>query len=314
MIAVGGLLTASLAGAQQRNNRTVVIGWLGSGRTSSSFLPIVAVLRDQGFAATVQSRFAEGNLERLPGLASELVSLNPHLIITSDAVSTGAARGATTTIPIVMAGASDPLRLGFIQSFARPGGNVTGLSSPFGDQFATKWVELLRAVVPDADRVALLWNPEIPAARLRQEQIRRVAGAAGLELVSLEVRRTEDFEHAFKQFRQSRAAGIIVDNAPFISARALSIHNFVTAARIPSIWGFRASAEAGGLISYGIDYSRVYERVGHYAAKILRGAKPADMPVEQPDRYELIVNLKTAKALGLNIPQSVLLRADRVIE
>jgi len=320
LIVVGALLGAPFP-IEAQQPKAVVIGWLGSGSFASYTGAagsvrdvLIEVLRDNGFAATLESRFAEGQLERLPELAAELVRLKPQLIVVADAVSTSVLKKATNTIPIIMAGASDVVSLGLVQSLARPGGNVTGFSSPYGDDFTTKWVELLKGVLPDARRLAVLWNPELPAARQRNEQMQRAARATGLELISLEVRRAEDFEQAFKVYRVRGAAGLIVDNAPFMRVHESKIQDFSVRARVPTIWGRASSAERGGLLAYGVDYRNLYRKVGLYAAKILNGRKPADLPVEQPTRYELVVNLKTARAIGITIPQSTLLRADRVIE
>ena len=301
--------------------KAVVIGWFGSGSfasysdgAGSRRDVLIEVLRDNGFSVTLEPRFADGRLERLPELAAELVRLKPHLIMVADAVSTSALKKATTTIPILMAGASDVVGLGLVQSLARPGGNITGFSSPYGDEFTTKWVELLKGVLPDARRLAVLWNPEIPAARRRNEQMQRAARATGVELLSLEVRRAEDFEQAFKVYRESGAAGLIVDNAPFMGVHGSKIHDFALRARVPTMWGRARRAEAGGLLDYGVDNTSLYRKVGLQAVKILNGKKPGDLPVEQPTRYELVVNLKTARAIGVTIPQSTLVRADRVIE
>jgi ABC-type uncharacterized transport system substrate-binding protein len=309
------LLATPLA-AQTQPAKAVVIGWLGSGAVTSTAArdALTKVLRDHGFAPELDLRFAEGRLERLPQLAAELVRRKPHLIVTADAVSTSAMKKETSTIPIVMAGASDPVDLNLVQSLARPGGNVTGLSSPFGDAFATKWVELLRDVVPGASRVALLWNPDIPAARRRHAQMQRAAQTMKLKLVSLEVRRAEDFEPAFEILRRRAAAGLIVDIAPFISVNASKILDFAGRARVPTVWGYVPGVRGGGLLAYGIDFVDMHQRVAAYAVKILQGAKPADLPVEEPTKFTLVINVKTAKTLGLTIPPALLLLADELIE
>ena len=317
LIVVGALIGAPFR-VEAQQAKAVVIGWFGSGSLASyarayrDFL--IEALRDNGFAVTLESRFAEGKLERLPELADELVRLKPHLIVVADAVSTSALKKATTTVPIIMAGVSDVVGLGLVQSLARPGGNVTGFSSPYGDEFTTKWVELLKAVLPDARRLAVLWNPELPAARRRNEQMQRAARATGIDLVSLEVRSAEDFEQAFKAYRESGAAGLIVDNAPFMRVHATKIQDFALRSRVPTLWGSASGAEGGGLMAYGVDYKNLYRKVGLQAVNILNGKKPADLPVEQPTRYELLVNLKAARAIGITIPPSTLVRADRVIE
>jgi putative ABC transport system substrate-binding protein len=306
--------SAPFAGNAQQLRR-VTIGWLGSGSLDTARQEAFEHgLRQHGLEARLETRFAQAKLDRLPDLAAALVRLSPELILVSDAVSTAALKKATSSVPIVMAGASDPVGLGLVQSLAQPGGNVTGLSSPFGDEFARKWVELLRDVRPGAKRVATIWNPEIPAARRRHAQVRHAAAALGLSLTSLEVRQTGDFERAFARYKETEPAGLIVDNAPFITANASTILEFATAARVATVWGHAAPVRAGGLLSYGADYRDIYRKAAGYAAKIIQGAKPGDLPVEQPTKYELVINLRTAKALGLALPSSVLIRADDTIQ
>jgi putative ABC transport system substrate-binding protein len=296
--------------------RSVTIGWLGSGSPDAvRQQAFEQSVRSQGFAPKLEIRFAQARLERLPELCADLVRLKPDLILVSDAVSTAAIKKATRTIPIVMAGASDPVGLGLVQSLARPGGNITGLSSPFGGEFAGKWVELLRELRPEARRVALLWNPEIPAARQRHEQIRQAAKKSGVELVHLDVRHADDFPKAFEGYVRSNAAGLVVDNAPFITAHAAQVLAFARKERVATVWGQGPPVRSGGgLLSYGTDYVHIYRQAGIYAAKIMNGASPAELPVEQPTKYELVVNLRTAKSLGISVPPAVLVRADHVVQ
>jgi putative ABC transport system substrate-binding protein len=311
---LAGLLLAVALPTAAQPARSITIGWLGSG----SIDPVrqqafESSLREHGFLPRIETRFAQGKLERLPDLASELARLRPHLILAADAVSTAAAKKVTQSIAIVMAGASDPVGLGLVQSLARPGGNVTGLSSPFSDEFAGKWVELLRELLPHAKRAAILWNPEIPAAKRRHAQVRQAAENLRVELVSLEVRSAAEFEKAFELYGRSDADGLIVDNAPFITTNASRVLAFAAKERVATVWGHAPLVHAGGLLSYGADYRDIYRKAGIYAAKIANGARPADLPVEQPVKYELVVNLATAKRLGLSIPQAVLMRSDHTI-
>jgi putative ABC transport system substrate-binding protein len=295
--------------------RVVTIGWLGSGTPgAASQKAFERSLGDHGFQAKLEIRFAQGKPERLPELAMDLIRVKPDLILVADAVSTAAAMRVTATIPIVMAGASDPLNLGLIENLPRPGRNVTGVASPFGDEFAGKWLEFLRALRPGASRWAVLYNPEIPAARRRHEQIQKAGSGFGVEVIPLEVRRAEDFEQAFRHYKDTGANGLIVDVAPFIGARASKILEFAARDGVPTMWGDAGFVKAGGLISYGTDYGDVYRKAGAYAARILNGAKPGDLPVEQTNRFELVINMKTAKILGLAVPPSLLLRADFVIK
>ena len=310
-----GLLFAATPFAVDAQERSVTVGWLGSGSpVSARQEAFQRSLRDRGFTPRMEIRFAQGKLERLPELVKDLVRLKPDLILVADAVSTAVLRKATSTIPIVMAGASDPVGLGLVESLARPGGNITGLTSPFGDEFAGKWIELARTVRPGATRLAILYNPEIPAARRRHEQMQKAANSLRVQVVSLEVRRPEDFEQMFRHYKRTDAAGLIVDNAPFIMAHATKILDFATKGRVATVWGHAPAVHAGGLVSYGADYSDIYRKAGDYAVKILNGANPAALPVEQPSKFELVINMKTAKTLQLTIPSSLVLRADQIIE
>lgn len=314
-LAAAFLLGATSFAASAQQQRSVTIGWLGSGSVDKVRQDAFErSLRDHGLAPRLEIRFAQARLDQLPALAAELVRLKPDLILAADAVSTTAAKKASDVIPIVMAGASDPVGLGLVRSLARPGGNITGLSSPFGGEFAGKWVELVREVLPKADRVAVLWNPEIPAARQRHEQVRQAAGNLRVELVSLEVRQTADFDKAFELYRRSDADGLIVDNAPFMTANAAKVLAFAAKNRVATVWGHAPMVSAGGLISYGTDYRDIYRKAGLYAVKILNGARPADLAVEQPAKYELVVNLMVAKKLGLSLPPAVLIRADQTFQ
>jgi putative ABC transport system substrate-binding protein len=305
------VLLSTLVHAQQRS---AVIGWLGSGTPDPARrAAFEQSLRESGVAGKLEVRFAQANLERLPALAAEIVQVKPDLIVVADAVSTAALKKVTSTIPIVMAGASDPVGLGLIQSLARPGGNITGLTSPFGDEFTGKWVELLHALRPSAKRFAVLWNPEIPAARRRNEQIRAAARNSGVHLDSLEVREARDFERAFALYKSRGAEGLIIDNAPFITAHGAEILAFVRREAVPSVSGHAPLASGGALISYGADFPDIYRKAALYAVKILDGAKPGDLAVEQPSKYELVINLAAAKSLGIQVPKTLLIRADRVI-
>jgi len=310
-----GLLFAATPFTVDAQQRSVTVGWLGSGSpVSARQEAFERSLSERGFTPRLEIRFAQGKLERLPELAMDLVRLKPDLILVADAVSTAAAKKATSAIPIVMAGASDPVGLGLVESLARPGGNLTGLSSPFGDEFTGKWIELLRTVRPRATRLAILYNPEIPAAGRRHEQMQKAANSLGVQVVSLEVRRPEDFERVFHHYKRTDVAGLIVDNAPFIMAHASKILDFATKGRIVTVWGHASAVHAGGLVSYGADYSDIYRKAGVYAVKILNGANPANLPVEQPSKFELVINMKTAKTLDLTVPPSLLIRADHIIE
>ena len=261
----------------------------------------------------LEFRSAEGRAERLPDLARELVRLKVDVIVTSTDVAIAATRQQTRTIPIVMATSTDPLGTGFVASLARPGGNVTGLST-MSPELAGKRLELLKGVVPGLSRVALLWNPDVRGAVLDYNQTEGANRSLGLQLQSVEATRTEDLDRAFSAIMEQRAQALIVLSPnPVTFANRGRIVSFVQRNRLVSMYAVREYVDDGGLMSYGPSTADMYRRADTFVNKILQGAKPADLPIEQPTKFELVINLKTAKALGLTIPQSVLLRADQVI-
>jgi putative ABC transport system substrate-binding protein len=260
--------------------------------------------------------FAEGKYDRLPALAAELVRLEPRVIVALPTVAARAARSATTTIPIVMLNVSDPIAEGLIASFARPGGNVTGLTlTPTRDIFA-KQLQLLKEVVPRAKRIAFLWNPTNPKTT-GPPNVRIVEEAArslGIELQVVGARVPEELEAAFQAMTQARADALLVlIDAMFFTHRA-RLADLSGRHRLPTMYGAGEHAKAGGLMAYGVNLADVYRRAAGYVDRLLRGAHPAELAVEQPTKVEFVINLKTAKALGLTIPPSLLARADQVIE
>ena len=274
-------------------------------------------LRDLGYMEgkniLIEYRYAEGKSDRLPDLAAELVRIKVDVIVTTDTPAIRAAKQATTTTPIVMANVADPVATGLVASLARPGGNVTGLSNlaPDLDQ---KRLELLKETLPKATRVALIWQSGNPAQMLRLKAIQAAAQVSGLMLQALEVRNADDLASAFESAARERAAALMVP-AAMVAAYRRQIADFAGNKRLPVIYDTGESVEeAGGLMSYGPDLLDMYRRAATYVDKILKGRKPADLPVEQPMRFELVINLKTAKALGLTIPHEVLSRADKVIK
>jgi putative ABC transport system substrate-binding protein len=317
-IVAGVAASPITARAQQPTMKMHRIGYL-----SSSGLPHLVEgfrqgLRELGLVEAqnlvVDYRFAEGNFERLPDLAAELVRLKVDVIVAVPTPAAVAAKNATDTIPIVMISVGDPVGLGLIASLARPGGNVTGLSYGVGLETIAKGLELVKEIVPDVRRVAILSNPANPAQALAIRDVEVAAVPLGLQLQLLEARRAEDFDGAFAAMAKEHVdALLVVAEGLFLRHRArladLSVKN-----RLPSIHGIRENVEAGGLIHYGPDLLAQTRRAGVYVDKILKGAKPADLPVEQPTKFELVINLKTAKALGLTVPASLLARADEVIE
>ncbi len=274
-------------------------------------------LRERGYVEgqniAIEFRSAEGRLDRLPDLANELVRLNVDLILTGTTLGIQAARQATSTIPIVMGISVDPVREGFVASLARPGGNITGLSL-LSPEIAGKRLQLLKEVVPKISRVAILWNADYTSSALLFREVEAAAPGVGVQLQSLEWRGPNGFEKAFQAATRGRAGGLIFLDDPLTFRHRTRIVGLEAKSRLPTMHSDREFAEAGALMAYGANIADMYRRSATYVDKILKGAKPGDLPVEQPTKFELVVNLKTAKALGLTIPPSLLARADEVIQ
>jgi putative ABC transport system substrate-binding protein len=267
----------------------------------------------EGKNLTIEWRFADGNVERLPDMAAELVQLNVDVIVAAGAAAINAARRATTTIPIVMGTTGDPLASGFVKSLARPEGNITGLSNLGGDVSA-KLFELLLSVVPTLSRVGVLLTPTSSTYRTISENIQAAAQKAGVKTVLVEASNSREIENAFSILARENVGAVIVGASSFLTEQRHQIAALANKYRLPSVFGNRASVQEGGLMSYGGNQADNFLQAASYVDKILKGAKPGDLPVEQVMTFELTVNLTTAKALGLTIPQSLLLRADEVIQ
>ncbi len=254
-----------------------------------------------------------GEYDRLPGLAAELVRLKVDVLLTVGDPSIRAAKEATRTIPIVMAAVKDPIVTGLVASLARPGGNITGLSI-MAPELVGKQLELLKEVLPKVSRVALLWNPANAsnAPQLREAEV--AARALGVRLQSLEVRAPGEIAGAFAAMTRERAGAVIILVDAMLNEHRTQTVALATKSRLPAMHGIREHAETGGLMAYGASVSDMYRRAATFVDKILKGSNPADLPVEQATRFDLVINLKSAKALGLTIPQSVLLRADELIQ
>ena len=274
-------------------------------------------LRELGYVEgqnfVIEYRSADGRPERFPGLATELVRLKVDLIVTRGTPAVLAAKKATGSIPIVMAMSADPAGFGIVSGLARPGGNVTGLST-FAVELAGKRLELLKEAIPRIARIAQLANMSSPVSVSQWRQIEVAARSLGLEPQLLDVRASEDFARAFDTAIKQRADAVQVVNDTLTQNNVRRIVDLSAKHRLPSIFGSREFVDAGGLMAYGPNFTDLYRRAATYVDKIFKGAKPADLPVEQPTKFELVINLKTARALGLTIPQSVLVRADQVIE
>ena len=320
-VIAGGLLTVALAAGAQPARKGFRIGYLILGPSLlQDPLPRVFVpaMRDLGYVEgdnlVIEIRRADNKPERLPALAAELVRLNVDVIVTRGDGEVRAAKQATSTIPIVMAPSGDPVRAGYVASLARPGGNVTGLSWVSPD-LSAKLLEVLKDTVPNLSRIAVLWNAANPMKVLDFNETQRAAQTLGLTVYSIEMKAPSDLEAAFAAITRTRpdALLMLVDEVLALGMYP-RIADFAVKQRLPSIIGEPRYAAAGGLMAYGPSVVDILRRAASYVDKILKGAKPADLPVERPTKFELAINLKTAKALGLTIPQSLLLRADQVIE
>jgi len=297
-----------------------VIGFLSSGSPGSSTSPLAAFrqgLSEAGYVEgqnlAVEYRWAEGRYDRLSELAADLVSRKVDVIVTGSTLSARAAKNATSTTPVVFTMVSDPVGAGFVASLPRPGGNLTGFSD-IAIELEPKRVELLSELVPQAGVIALLVNPKFPAAERIIEDAREAARAKGLQLQILKAGTESEIDAAFPSVIQLQAGGLVISTDPFFFNRREQLVSLAARHSVPAIYELREFAAAGGLISYGTSLTAAYRQVGGYVRKILNGTKPADLPVQQPTTFELVVNLKTAKALGLTVPPSILARADEVIE
>jgi putative tryptophan/tyrosine transport system substrate-binding protein len=324
LLAVSLTLAPLVAGAQARSGKIYRIGLLSSRSTTSEMVgpqpqdPLINALlrglRELGYVYgehfVIEARGGEGKPERFPGLATELVRLQVDVIVASGPMLP-VLKQATSTIPVVTTGAGDPVASGLVQSLARPGGNITGLSLQIRETDG-KRLELLKELVPGAAPVAVIWDPRVSSSALQEAEF--AARGRGWRLLSLEIRDASEIEKAFKTATGARAGALLVSPSGLPDAHARRITELAAKSRLPAMYAFRFYVEAGGLISYGVDLRENYRRAAAFVDKILKGTRPADLPIEQPTKFELVINLKTAKALRLTIPQSVLGRADQVIE
>ncbi len=315
-----GLLLTLLAAEAQQVGKVPRIGILPPGPISERVHLWEAFrqgLRDLGYVEgqniILVFPSAEVKPERLPELAAELVSLKVDIIVAAAGPAVRAAQQATKTIPIVAPVMTDPVEIGFAASLARPGGNITGLTLISSD-LSGKRLELLKTVVPGVSRIAVLFNPTAPITPPQMRETKVAARTLGVQLQFLEVRDPDDFERVFQAAAKERAGALITLDDSFVFTHHARIVKLAAKSRLPAIYGFREFVQAGGLMSYAANLLDMYHRAATYVDKILKGAKPGDLPIEQPTKFELIINLKTAKALGLTIPQSVLIRADQVIQ
>lgn len=312
------MLSALCLSAEAQQARKVYrVGYI-SGRTGAGALDEVfkTALRELGYVEgqniTITSRWAEEKLDRLPALAVELVQLKVDVIVTDTTPAAQAAKKATADIPIVMTLSGDPVGAGLVVSLARPGANVTGLTF-IGTDLGGKWVELLKEISPKTSRLAYLANPELTPEALVFKSMQPVAREFSMTIKSVDARSQNDFKRAFSEMKQARVDGLVVSpNVVYVQNRKVIV-DLAAQQRLPTIYGRSDFVDAGGLASYGTSFPDLYRRAATYVDKILKGTKPADLPVEQPTKFELVINLKTAKQIGLKIPPNVLAREDKVI-
>ena len=318
--ALAGALLAAPGAAWAQSGKVVRIGFLSPASASDPrMLGLLDAFRRglvelgyvEGRAFRIESRWAEGRYERLPRLAAELVALRVDVILTVAVPAIRAAMEATRTIPIVMASVVDPVATGLVVSLARPGGNITGLSNMAPD-VTGKLLEILKQVVPNASRVAVLWNPGNPGNAPQLRAAEAAGQALGIRLQALEARTPDDLDPAFAAMARQRADALLVFADVMLNEQRVRIAGLAAAGHLPAVYGQEGAA--GGLITYSANTPDLFRRSATYVDRILKGAKPGDLPVEQATRFDLVIDLKAARALGLTIPQSLLLRADQVIE
>lgn len=293
------------------------VGILAAGGRTVFIDALTDTMRELGYVegrnVVIERRFAEGDIDRLPGLAAELVGLGPDVIVIQGTPATIAAKQATSTIPIVFAANSDPVGVGVVASIARPGGNVTG-TSLMAPELSAKRFELLHAVVPKISRAAILWDSSNPGMVARVRETKIAADQLGIVLESVGRRSLDELEAAFVELTRQVPDALLVTTEPFTRRHLTRIVNFAVDQQIPTMFEDISYVEAGGLMSYGPSLLAIFRRAASYVDKILKGAKPADLPVEQPTKFDLAINMKTANALGITFPRSILIRAEKMIK
>jgi putative tryptophan/tyrosine transport system substrate-binding protein len=311
------ILAAPLVAEAQRVGNPPRIGFLGTGASGPAVEAFRAGLRGLGWVEgqniILEFRWAEGDFDRLPKLAAELVGLKVEIIVTASTPAIRAVQHATKTIPIVMASSADAVSTGLVVSLARPGGNTTGMTVLI-PELSAKRLEVLKEAIPKASRVGVLWNSTAgPAGQLALDEMQSAAGKLGLHLRPIDVRRPDEIETAVSMIAKDHAEALLIIEGPLLIQHRTRVIDMAARNRLPTVAPLREFAEAGGLIAYGPSLVDTFRHAARYVDKILKGAQPGDLPVEQPTRFELVINLKTANALGLTIPQALLLRADEVI-
>ena len=315
-----GILLGSLAAKAQQTGNVYRIGFLGNSTAAleaNLVGPFREGLRDLGYVegrnVLIEYRWAEGKYDRFPALIGELLALKVAVIVTAGTPATLAVKKATTSVPLVMAAVGDPVGTGIVPSLSHPGGNITGLTA-ISTEMDAKRLELLREVVPSVSYIALLWNAGSPLQVLAEKQVQAAAQVLRMRVLSLGVKTEEEIKSALAVMARERPDALLVLADRLLLHHRALIMDFATRHRLPGVHAYRELVEAGGLMSFGPSYADMHKRAAYFVDRILKGAKPGDLPVERPLTFELVINLKTARALGLTIPQSLLQRADQVIE
>jgi putative ABC transport system substrate-binding protein len=320
LLAVAVLLLVRAAAAEaQPAPRVYRVGFVGSSSSTPQAEVLRHGLRELGYVEgknlILEARFAEGRSERLPELVAEVLRLKIDVLVVGSTPAARAAKRATTTVPIVFASLFDPVGSGIVASLGHPGGNITGAAIGVGGSgLAGKWVELLKEAVPEVSQVAVLWNSGNPASATSRQEVEAAARTLKVKVDMLDTGNAAALDRALTTIAASGAQALLVTNDPFFTPNRAKLVQFAESRRLPAVYFFKSFAEAGGLMAYGASTDESYRKAAAYVDKILRGARPADLPIEQPTRFELVINLRTAKALRLTIPQSLLLRADQLIE
>jgi putative tryptophan/tyrosine transport system substrate-binding protein len=321
IIMAGGAAAAlPLAAPAQQAGKVYRMGFLGNSTAAleaNLVEPLREALRDLGYVEgqniLIEYRWAEGKYERFPALTAELIALKVDVIVTAGTPASLAVKKAATSIPLVMVAVGDPVATGLVASIGRPGGNITGLTS-ISSEIEGKRLELLREVVPTLSHIAVLWNAASPIQVIEERETRTAAQVLGMKMLSLGVRTREEIEDALTTIVRERPGALLVLADRLFLHHRTRIMDFAAQHRLPGVHAYRELVEVGGLMSYGPSYADMHRRAATYVDKILKGAKPADLPVQAPTKFELVINLKTAKALGLEIPPTLIARADEVIE
>ena len=312
-------LSAPLAAEAQQSGRIHRVGVLSmlagpNPRTQALQRSLADLGYEEGRNIAFEWKWAAGSTERLPGLAADLLRANVDVIVAGGPQPVAAAKRATSTIPVVMLAVADPVGAGFVSSLARPGGNLTGLSLDATPELFAKQLQLLKEARPHISRVAVLWNSGMPGVQPFVDALKGAGRSLNVSLQWIDIGGRSEFERAFSDMSRGRAAAVVVISDPFIYVHREQIVQLAAKYRIPAMYLFDEIVSAGGFMSYGPSLADLYRRTATYVDKILRGAKPADLPIEQPTKFDLVINLRTARTLGITIPQGLLLRAERLIE